>query len=112
MNNYFRIDSEYGTENDLREFIEEAHRLGMRVLLDLVYLHIGPNAPILKRHPEFARQDRDGNIICTEWNFPYLDYNFGRTSRVSLVQYDILHRRDGRGRFPRDVGDGVPTVFG
>lgn len=92
MNNYFRIDSEYGTENDLREFIEEAHRLGMRVLLDLVYLHIGPNAPILKRHPEFARQDRDGNIICTEWNFPYLDYTSDGTSRVSLVQYDILSR--------------------
>ncbi len=26
MNNYFKIDSEYGTEDDLREFIE-AHRL-------------------------------------------------------------------------------------
>ena len=75
MNNYFKIDSEYGTEDDLREFIEEAHRLGMRVLLDLVYLHIGPNAPILKRHPEFARQDADGNTVCTDWNFPYLDYN-------------------------------------
>ena len=36
MNNYFKIDSEYGTEDDLHEFIEKAHRLGMRVLLDLV----------------------------------------------------------------------------
>lgn len=26
MNNYFKIDSEYGTEDDLREFIEEAHQ--------------------------------------------------------------------------------------
>ena len=48
MNNYFRIDSEYGTENDLREFIEEAHRLGMRVLLDLVYLHMARTRRYLK----------------------------------------------------------------
>ena len=46
MNDYFQIDSEYGSMDDLREFVKEAHRLGMRVLLDLVYYHIGPNAPI------------------------------------------------------------------
>ena len=111
MNNYFKIDSEYGTEDDLREFIEEAHRLGMRVLLDLVYLHIGPNAPILKRHPEFARQDRDGNIICTEWNFPYLDYTSDGLREYlmcNLIYY--LGEMDADG-FRCDVGDGVPTDF-
>ena len=111
MNNYFKIDSEYGTEDDLREFIEEAHRLGMRVLLDLVYLHIGPNAPILKRHPEFARQDRDGNIICTEWNFPYLDYTSDGLREYlwcNMIYYIGEMDADG---FRCDVGDGVPLDF-
>ena len=111
MNNYFKIDSEYGTEDDLREFIEEAHRLGMRVLLDLVYLHIGPNAPILKRHPEFARQDRDGNIICTEWNFPYLDYTSdGLREYLMCNMIYYLGEMDADG-FRCDVGDGVPLDF-
>lgn len=111
MNNYFKIDSEYGTEDDLREFIEEAHRLGMRVLLDLVYLHIGPNAPILKRHPEFARQDRNGNIICTEWNFPYLDYTSdGLREYLMCNMIYYLGEMDADG-FRCDVGDGVPTDF-
>lgn len=111
MNNYFKIDSEYGTEDDLREFMEEAHRLGMRVLLDLVYLHIGPNAPILKRHPEFARQDRDGNIICTEWNFPYLDYTSdGLREYLMCNMIYYLGEMDADG-FRCDVGDGVPTDF-
>lgn len=111
MNNYFKIDSEYGTEDDLREFIEEAHRLGMKVLLDLVYLHIGPNAPILKRHPEFAKQDRDGNIICTEWNFPYLDYTSdGLREYLMCNMIYYLGEMDADG-FRCDVGDGVPTDF-
>ena len=74
MNDYFFIDEEYGTMEDLKAFVAESHRLGMRVLLDLVYLHIGPNAPILQRHPEFAQQDAEGNIICGSWNFPLLDF--------------------------------------
>ena len=45
MNDYFKIDSEYGTMDDLREFVAEAHKLGLKVFLDLVYFHIGPNAP-------------------------------------------------------------------
>lgn len=111
MNNYFKIDSEYGTEDDLREFIEKAHGLGMRVLLDLVYLHIGPNAPILKRHPEFARQDADGNTVCTDWNFPYLDYNSDGLREYlwcNMIYYIGEMDVDG---FRCDVGDGVPLDF-
>ena len=111
MNNYFKIDSEYGTEDDLREFIEKAHGLGMRVLLDLVYLHIGPNAPILKKHPEFARQDADGNTVCTDWNFPYLDYNLDGLREYlwcNMIYYIGEMDVDG---FRCDVGDGVPLDF-
>lgn len=75
MNDYFRIDSEYGTLEDLQAFIQESHRLGLKVLLDLVYVHMGPNAPILQRHPEFVQRDKHGNLICGEWHFPYLDFN-------------------------------------
>ncbi len=74
MNDYFKIDEEYGTIEDLEDFITEAHSLDIKVLLDLVYLHIGPNATILKRHPEFAQQNDDGSYKCTYWKFPYLNY--------------------------------------
>ena len=70
MSDYFEIDSEYGTMDDLREFVRECHRLDMKVMLDLVYLHIGPNASIIKEHPEFVQHNADGTVRCTEWNFP------------------------------------------
>lgn len=111
MNDYFSIDSEYGTLEDLREFIVEAHRLEMRVLLDLVYLHIGPNAPILKRHPEFAKQDSDGSILLSQWHFPNLDFNCpGLREYLWCNMVYFVGELDVDG-FRCDVGDGVPIDF-
>lgn len=111
MNNYYKIDSEYGTMEDLEKFVQEAHRLGMKVILDLVYLHIGPNAPIIQTHPEFVKQDEEGNIICTEWFFPYLDYKCPglREYLWSNMTYFVgVLDVDG---FRCDVGDQVPLDF-
>ncbi len=111
MNDYFRIDEEYGTMDDLAECIREAHRCGMRLILDLVYFHIGPNAPILKTHPEFAKQNADGSFINGQWNFPILDFNCRGLREYlysNMVYYIAELDVDG---FRCDVGDGVPLDF-
>ena len=111
MNDYFKIDPEYGTEDDLRQFVDTAHKLGMRVLLDLVYAHIGPNAPILKKHPEFAKQDKDGNIIYSTWHFPFLDYTCEGLREYmwsNMLYYIGEFDVDG---FRCDVGDYIPVDF-
>ena len=51
ISNYFAIDEEYGGEEALRRFIQEAHRLGMGVLMDLVYYHCGPHCSLVREHP-------------------------------------------------------------
>ena len=111
MNDYYKIDDEYGTMDDLREFVAEAHKLGLKVFLDLVYLHIGPNAPILKIHPEFTNLDEDGNIILGRWHFPLFNYeSLGAREYLwgNMVYYIGAIDVDG---FRCDVGDEVPLDF-
>ncbi len=111
MNDYFKVDEEYGTMEELAELIQAAHALEMKVLLDLVYAHIGPNAPIIQRHPEFVQQNPDGSFICTKWNFPKLDFKSQGLREYlycNMVYYIAVLDADG---FRCDVGDTPPVDF-
>ncbi|WP_342376427.1 alpha-amylase family glycosyl hydrolase [Myxococcus stipitatus] len=39
----FAPESAYGTPNDLKRFVDEAHRRGIGVIMDVVYNHLGPS---------------------------------------------------------------------
>lgn len=47
MKDYFKIDEEYGTDDDLKSFVNTAHSYGLKVILDLVYYHCGPCARLM-----------------------------------------------------------------
>jgi maltooligosyltrehalose trehalohydrolase len=50
----FAPASSYGTPNELKSFIDAAHRQGLMVLLDVVYNHFGPEGNYLHVYcPEF-----------------------------------------------------------
>ena len=52
----------YGRPDDLRRFVDEAHRLGLAVLLDVVYNHLGPDGNYLARFAPGYFSDK-----ATEW---------------------------------------------
>ena len=60
---YFKIDEEYGSESDLKDFMDEAHGLGMKVVFDLVYMHCGPTK-FVKDHPTYVKRNENGSILC------------------------------------------------
>jgi len=48
----------YGTPDELRAFVDEAHGLGLSVLLDVVYNHFGPSGNYLAAYsPEYFTQE-------------------------------------------------------
>jgi maltooligosyltrehalose trehalohydrolase len=52
----------YGPPDDLRRFIDEAHRLDLAVILDVVYNHFGPDGNYLDKFSPHFFSDKD-----TEW---------------------------------------------
>jgi maltooligosyltrehalose trehalohydrolase len=53
----------YGTPDDFRRFVDEAHRLGVGVILDVVYNHLGPDGCYLREFSDSYFTDRYEN----EW---------------------------------------------
>ena len=53
---------EYGTPDDVRVFVNDAHRLGMAVILDVVYNHLGPVGNVLHEFSDWYFAEHE-----TEW---------------------------------------------
>ncbi len=50
-NHYFALDKAYGTPDMLKRFIDECHKRGMAVVLDMVFNHATGNNPMNKLYP-------------------------------------------------------------
>jgi maltooligosyltrehalose trehalohydrolase len=59
----------YGTPDDLRRFIDDAHRVGLGVVLDVVYNHVGPDGNYLKQYSDDYFTDRYDNEWGEALNF-------------------------------------------
>jgi glycosidase len=107
---YTKVDPEYGSENDLKGFVKTAHHHGLKVMLDLVYLHTGPSN-VLMKHPEYYKKDAQGNLQKNEWNFYDLDFS-NKSLRVflweNMVDWIKKYELDG---WRCDVSGGVPLDF-
>jgi maltooligosyltrehalose trehalohydrolase len=79
----------YGSPDDFRLFVNKAHELGMAVILDVVYNHLGPDGNYLKQFSEDYFTDRYENEWGEAINFD--DDNAGpvREFFLSNVKYWI-----------------------
>src|SRR6185436_10521657 len=59
----------YGTPDDLRQFVDSAHAVGLGVILDVVYNHIGPDGNYLKQFAEVYFTDKYKNDWGEAINF-------------------------------------------
>jgi hypothetical protein len=68
------IEPRFGDEAALVALSDEVHRRGMKLILDVVLNHVGPEAPLVAQKPEWFH--RKGGI--TDWNDP-----------VQLTTFDV-----------------------
>jgi alpha-amylase len=114
VQNYKEINPNLGTLDNLKQFVNKAHELGIAVILDWVANHTAwDNAWIT--NTDWYTQDQQGNIISpagTGWN-DVADLNYANTSMrlemIKSMKYWITASNiDG---FRCDAADMVPFDF-
>lgn len=79
VKDYYGINPEFGTFQDLKNFVNEAHKLGMYVILDWVANHTAWDNELVEKHPEWYAKDYKGDFRPTPWwdwsDIIDLDYN-------------------------------------
>ena len=110
ISNYDKIDPEYGKDEDFKAFNDKAHALGMKVYMDLVYLHCGPNNVIKDMFPDAFQKNADGTVRMTIWHFPYVNFK-SKGVRKYLIDSMLHWMSLGCDGFRCDVGDAVPIDF-
>lgn len=113
VKDYRKVNPEFGTLEDLKNLVDEAHRLGFRVLLDWVANHTGWDNPLITEHPEWYTQ-KEGKIISPveDWE-DVADLNYDnaemREYMIGSLEYWI-HEADIDG-YRCDMASMVPTDF-
>ncbi len=60
IRDYRGVNPEYGTLDGFRRLVDEAHRLGMKCIIDVVYNHTSPDSVLAEEHPEWFYHKEDG----------------------------------------------------
>jgi len=107
---YNAIGEEYGSAADLRELVATAHKLGLKVMLDIVYYHAAPDNVLMNR-PELFVRNAEGKVVRGFWPQPLPDFKNPEMRKYlidSLVYWVREFDVDG---YRCDVAAGVPIDF-
>jgi cyclomaltodextrinase len=113
VQDYYGINPAYGTKDDLKRLVSEAHQRRLKVIIDIVANHTSWDS-VLMKHPEFYKKDAQSHIIPPnpDWtDVAGLDYRNPqlRTYMTDMLKYWITEfDLDG---FRCDVAAEVPTDF-
>lgn len=84
--NLFAPSRLYGTPDDAKAFIDRAHQLGIMVILDVVYNHIGPDGNFLREFSPHYFSERYAN----EWGDPL---NFDGDESAAVREFFVTNAR-------------------
>ena len=63
----FAVESGYGTSAELKSLVNEAHKAGIAIILDVVYNHLGPGDLDLWRFDGWYENDKGGIYFYNDW---------------------------------------------
>ena len=117
---HMAVDKYYGSRNQLKQFIDEAHQRGIAVILDVVFNHAFSQSPLCQLYWDAVnfRPTEDSPFLNVEATHPYnVGYDFNHASQATkswvkrvLEHWIVEYKFDG---FRFDLSKGMTqTVSG
>src|SRR5215213_6336096 len=113
VRDYYAINPDYGTADDLKRLINEAHERGMKVIIDIVANHTAWDSVMMKTR-SFYTQNEKGEIIppVPDWaDVADLNYNNPELRKYMIEMLKSWIRDYALDGFRCDVAGFVPTDF-
>ena len=112
VRDYYSINPDYGTKDDLRRLINETHKRGLKIIIDIVANHTSWDSVMMK-NPDFYKHDAQGKIT---WPYDWTDVAWLNYENRRLRDYmsDMLTywiREFDLDGFRCDVAGEVPVDF-
>lgn len=115
VKDYFAVNPEFGTMEDLKAFVDAAHAQDMKVILDWVANHTAWDNPLTQSHPEWYERDLDGNFRPTPWwdwsDIINLNYAHPGLRQYMTEALEFWVREAGVDGYRADVAGFVPLDF-
>ena len=115
---YYEVNPEYGSKDDFAALVESAHKLGLKVMIDVVYNHTSHDSVLLHEHADWYHRDESGRPVTTvpEWS-DIIDLDHGTINAPKQALWDHLIGalkqwvRLGVDGFRCDVAAIIPLAF-
>ncbi len=114
VKDYKAINPEFGTMNDFKQLVNQAHELGMKVIIDWVANHTGWDNQWIYDHPDWYTTDSTGAIISPDPDWTDIaDLNFeSKPMRRAMIEaMNFWVKETDIDGFRCDVAWGVPQDF-
>ena len=112
VRDYYGINPDYGTKEDFKRLISEAHRRGMKVIIDIVANHTSWDNVMMKT-PDYYERNAAGQITYPhDWSdVAELNYKNPQLRQYMTDMLKYWVREFDLDGFRCDVAEEVPTDF-
>jgi hypothetical protein len=113
VKDYLAVNPEYGTIDDFKNLVREAHALGLYVIIDWVANHSAWDNPLATEHPEWYKKDKNGQFVSPyDWT-DVIAFDYSNPEMRSYMTEAMLWwvRNTDIDGFRCDVAGLVPVDF-
>ncbi len=114
IKDYKAVNPEYGSLDDFKELVNNAHKLGFKVLIDWVANHTAWDNVWVKSHPDFFTRNSEGNFAppVIDWS-DVIDLNYNNHKLWNYMTDAMIYwiKETDIDGFRCDVAGMVPTEF-